>query len=369
MTTAIQTTTWLSDIASLPTTADWQRRLITQIQTLGMPHKKQEVWRYAPLDLLFEKIATPSLGSVKTAANAEDMAPFQEVETNVFVPATVLAPSSFQRLKATSKRTGKPFETNISFAFENGWQQHHVVLNTEAGADAVLKIDLSATDGAGHVLVHLTLAQGANVRVEIIGQGLGAPVMVTLRAVQGNNGNLKVVSYIQDSPWFMLDLGDAINGTESDMTLAALSLVRENQYAGVMTNIRHNIGHSTSKQLVKAVLYDTAVTEYNGAVFVATDAQKTDSKQSNPNLVLSDTARALSRPQLRIYADDVKCAHGATMGQLDPEPLFYLASRGFSHQECISIVLAGFTEEVLDQMSDPTLRKKLLADAIRFLRT
>lgn len=369
MTTVTESTAWLSNITIPTNTSEWQRRLVEQVQTLGMPQKKQEVWRYAPLDQLFEKIATPSLGSVKAAANADDMAPFQEAETNVFVPTTVLAPSSFQRLKANRTGTEKPFETNISFAFEHGWQQHHVVFNTEAGADAVLKINLAATEGAGHVLVHLTLAEDANVHVDIIGQALGAPVMVTLRAVQGNNSRLNVVSYVQDSQWFMLDLGDAINGTQADMTLNALSLVRGNQYAGVMTNIRHNIGHATSNQLVKTVLYDTAITEYNGAVFVATDAQKTDSKQSNPNLVLSDTARALSRPQLRIYADDVKCAHGATMGQLDPEPLFYLASRGFSHQECISIVLAGFAEEVLDQMSDPTLRTRLLADAIQFLRT
>jgi len=361
MTTAIQPLTWLSDISAIPHTADWQRRLAGQIQTLGMPHKKQEVWRYAPLDLLFEKIATPNLGHLTSAATAEDMAPFQEVETNVFVPATVLAPSSFQRLNGNK-------ETDINFAFDHGWQQHHVVFTTKADTDAVLKINLAATNGAGHVLVHLTVADTAKVQIDIVGQALGAPVMVTIRAVQGNNSNLNVVSYVQDSPWFMLDFGDAINGIESDATLNALSLVRGNQYAGVMTNIRHNIGHSTSNQLVKAVLYDTAVTEYNGAVFVATDAQKTDSKQSNPNLVLSDTARALSRPQLRIYADDVKCAHGATMGQLDPEPLFYLASRGFSHQECISIVLAGFAEEVLDQMSDPAKQKSLLADAIRFLR-
>lgn len=357
--TQTDTNTWLSQIEN--TRNDGLSRFVAQLQALGMPHKKQEIWRYAPLELLFEKIATPSLGSVKSAATAEDMAPFQEVETNVFVPATVLAPSSFQRLNANPK-------TDISFAFEHGWQQHHVVFNTKADTDAVLKINLTATNGAGHVLVHLNVADTAKVQIDIVGQALGTPVMVTIRAVQGNNSQLNVVSYVQDSPWFMLDLGNAINGVASDMKLHALSLVRANQYAGVVTNIRHNIGESTSSQLVKAVLYDTATTEYNGAVYVAPDAQKTDSTQSNPNLVLSDTARALSRPQLRIYADDVKCAHGATMGQLDPEPLFYLASRGFSHQECISIILAGFAEEILDQMSEPSLQKSLLADAIRFLR-
>ncbi len=393
--TQTNTNTWLSQIEN--TKNDGLSRFVAQLQALGMPHKKQELWRYAPLELLFEKIATSSLGSVKSAATAEDMTPFQEGENNVFVPATVLAPSSFQRISLFSAspkedvflgadapkppkggsedgiQRAEPFEENtpsrkLNFNFLEGWQQHHVVFNTKADTDAVLKINLTATNGAGHVLVHLNVADTAKVQIDIVGQALGAPVMVTIRAVQGNNSQLNVVSYVQDSPWFMLDLGNAINGVSSDMKLHALSLVRGNQYAAVVTNVRHNIGESTSSQLVKAVLYDTATTEYNGAVYVAPDAQKTDSTQSNPNLVLSDTARALSRPQLRIYADDVKCAHGATMGQLDPEPLFYLASRGFSHQECISIILAGFAEEILDQMSEPSFQKSLLADAIRFLR-
>jgi hypothetical protein len=390
--TQTDTETWFSQIEKHDHGATELSRFIAQLQTLGMPRKDQEMWRYAPLPALFEKITASRLGHVKEVATAEDMAMFQEIETNVFVPTTVLAPSSFQRLtlfSASPKKEGPlgaasptppsgiqraaPFEENhpsmkLKFNFIEGWQQHHVVVNAEAGANATLQLNLAATSGAGHVLVHLNLAHTAKVHIDIIGQALNAPVMVTIRAVQGNNGHLNVVSYVQDSAWFMLDLGNAINGTGSDMTLNALSLVRQNQYAAVVTNIRHTIGESTSSQLVKAVLYDTATTEYNGAVYVAHDAQKTDSTQSNPNLVLSDTARALSRPQLRIYADDVKCAHGATMGQLDPEPLFYLASRGFSHQECISIVLAGFAEEVLDQMSDPVLQKSLLADAIQFLR-
>lgn len=363
MTTA--QTTWLTDIRNLTATSPGQQRRIDQIQSLGMPNKKQELWRYAPLETLFEKITAPSLGSVQETASETALAAFDGLtESNVFVPTTLLAPSECRNISFEAGDS----TANLDFVFDTGWQQPHVMIEAKEGANVTLRIHLKTPGGAGHVLCHLNLADTANVHIDIVGQTLTAPVLVTLRAVQGSDSNLNIVSYIQDSPWFMLDLGNAINGTGSDMTLDALSLVRQNQYAGVVTNVRHNIGESTSRQLVKTVLYDTATTEYNGAVYVAPDAQKTDSVQSNPNLVLSDTARALSRPQLRIYADDVKCAHGATMGQLDPEPLFYLASRGFSHQAAISMVLAGFAEEVLDQMSDPKEQKSLLADAIGFLR-
>ena len=318
-TTQTTTSTWLSQIENQDHGTRAQSPFIAQLQTLGMPRKEQEMWRYTPLPALFEKITESRLGHVKEAATAEDMSVFQETETNVFVPTTVLAPSSFQRMtlfSASPKNEGilgadtptppSRLTKKLHFNFLEGWQQHHVVVTAEAGVDATLQLNLAATTGAGHVLVHLTVADTANVQIDIIGQALNTPVMVTLRAVQGNNSHLNVVSYVQDSAWFMLDLGNAINGTGSDMTLNALSLVRHNQYAAVVTNIRHNIGESTSSQLVKTVLHDTATTEYNGAVYVAPDAQKTDSTQSNPNLVLSDMARALSSAAAKAVRSDRK---------------------------------------------------------------
>ena len=115
------------------------------------------------------------------------------------------------------------------------------------------------------------------------------------------------------------------------------------------TKVNHYSPSTTSTQLFKNILMDRSRSEYNGRVYVHPGSQLTDSSQRNHNLLLSDDARAYSRPQLEIYADDVKCAHGATIGQLNEQELFYLQSRGLSVPEARAILLHGFVEEVVDR--------------------
>jgi len=98
---------------------------------------------------------------------------------------------------------------------------------------------------------------------------------------------------------------------------------------------------------------------FNGRIIVRPGAQRTDSKQTNHNLVLSEEARADSQPQLEIYADDVKCTHGATLGPLDPKELFYLQSRGLAPQEARALLTYGFGAEILGRMRHPGLRTAL----------
>ncbi len=98
---------------------------------------------------------------------------------------------------------------------------------------------------------------------------------------------------------------------------------------------------------------------FNGRIIVRQDAQKTDAKQSNPNLLLSRDALAHTRPQLEIYADDVKCTHGATIGQLDEEAVFYLRSRGIGKADARNMLVRAFAGEVLEPIVDAPLREML----------
>ena len=100
------------------------------------------------------------------------------------------------------------------------------------------------------------------------------------------------------------------------------------------TSIDHAKPHGTSHELYKGILDGQASAVFNGRIIVRKDAQKTDSKQTNKNLVLSDDAVIDTKPELQIFADDVRCTHGATIGQLDAEALFYLQSRGIGKQRC-----------------------------------
>jgi Fe-S cluster assembly protein SufD len=116
-----------------------------------------------------------------------------------------------------------------------------------------------------------------------------------------------------------------------------------------------------SRELYKGVLSGSSTGVYNGMVRVQKDAQKTDSEQANHNLLLSESADINTKPELEIYADDVKCAHGTTVGQLDAEALMYMRMRGISKTEAIHILTGAFVQELLGEVEDEALRALLAA--------
>ncbi len=116
----------------------------------------------------------------------------------------------------------------------------------------------------------------------------------------------------------------------------------------VVTTVRHVEPNATSKQIVRSVLGGTATGSYLGKVAVSRDAQKTDSVQSVKAMLLTRTATANAKPELEIYADDVKCAHGATVGELDRNAMFYLAARGLPPAEAQTLLLQAFVAEVFE---------------------
>ena len=125
------------------------------------------------------------------------------------------------------------------------------------------------------------------------------------------------------------------------------------------TLIEHAVANCRSRQMYKGILADRSTAVFVGRVIVRPGAQQTDADQSNPNLLLSDDAKVYTRPQLEIYADDVRCTHGATVGQLDEDSLFYLRSRGIDPDEAGRLLVKGFAGEILDRIKVPSLRKQL----------
>jgi Fe-S cluster assembly protein SufD len=123
--------------------------------------------------------------------------------------------------------------------------------------------------------------------------------------------------------------------------------------------VHHARPHCTSHQLYKGVLDDASKTVFNGRIVVDPGAQKTDAKQSNRNLLLSETAQAQSNPQLEIYADDVRCTHGSTVGRLDEEAVFYLRSRGIDRSSAENLLTFAFAAEIVDGVRIAQLRERL----------
>ncbi|HWQ08627.1 MAG TPA: Fe-S cluster assembly protein SufD, partial [Holophaga sp.] len=146
---------------------------------------------------------------------------------------------------------------------------------------------------------------------------------------------------------------------EAELTLDGLALLTEHQLADTHSFIDHTKPHGTSRQMHKAIVDGGARAVFNGRIFVRPGAQQTDAQQQSRNLLLSEAARVDTKPELEIFADDVKCAHGAAIGQLDPEELFYLRSRGLNETAARNLLTYGFAADLLSRIPVASLRKQL----------
>ena len=155
------------------------------------------------------------------------------------------------------------------------------------------------------------------------------------------------------------DFNARFNDEGSECMLNGLFMIGDEQLFDVHTMIDHAKPHCNSHEHYKGILQDKSKGVFNGKVMVRQDAQKTNAFQQNNTILLSDDAVMNTKPQLEIFADDVKCTHGATSGQIDEEALFYILSRGISEQHAKNILHHAFAWEVIEKISNPELREYL----------
>ena len=172
-------------------------------------------------------------------------------------------------------------------------------------------------------------------------------------------GRYRSVSVALGAKLSRLDLEVRQTADGAECTLDGLALIGGSQLADTHTCIDHMKPHGTSRQLHKCIVDGAAHAVFNGRVMVRPGAQKSDSAQSSRNLLLSRTAVVDTLPQLEILADDVKCTHGATVGQLDSEEVFYLRSRGLSEEAARDLLTYAFGAEVIKRIPVASLRGRL----------
>lgn len=155
---------------------------------------------------------------------------------------------------------------------------------------------------------------------------------------------------------------------EVDFTLDGLVLIDGDQVADTHSVMDHRFSHAESHQLHKVVVNGNAHSIFNGKIFVRKDAQKIDSFQENRNLLLSREGLVNTKPQLEIFADDVLCSHGATIGQLDPEEVFYLQSRGMTEEKAKEVLTYAFALETIENVKVDSVHKLLIDEVYRYTK-
>jgi Fe-S cluster assembly protein SufD len=206
------------------------------------------------------------------------------------------------------------------------------VLEIALGRDALLKhARLQQESPNAFHITGLYLSQAANSRYAGVNIGLGGI-------------------------WARTDLVTRFSGEHAECDLQGLYLAGDKQLIDYHMDVRHGLPHCSSRERFKGILYGKGRAVFDGLVYVARDAQKTDAEMSNRNLILSPNAEVDTKPQLEIYADDVKCSHGTTVGQIEPEMLFYLRSRGISASIARRMLCLGFAGEIIEALGSEALR-------------
>ncbi len=235
----------------------------------------------------------------------------------------------------------------------------HVVRVNENSHLQLLEQYASIEDGKALSVpaVYIEVAEGAGLDHFKIGLESNQSDHVSNTMVQvASSGVYKSHQYLLGSRLTRANLEVSFSGAGAQANLRGIYLGNADQHLDIRTFMDHAYPHCSSDQHFRSIMNDQSRGVFNGMVLVRRDAQKTDALQSNKNLLLSREARVDTKPQLEIYADDVKCAHGATVGELDKDALFYLQSRGIEKAEAKLMLTRAFAAEITQEIEIESLR-------------
>lgn len=216
---------------------------------------------------------------------------------------------------------------------------------------------ISSSVGFSHTHTQIEVAQDARIKLHKVQCcEEGQFDFNEERIFQDKQSNFEINTISLNGSFIRNDLSVQVQGEHAETRLNGAYLLNAQQHVANYTTIDHQVPNCESFETYKGLIDDHATAVFNGKVFVRQDAQKTNAFQSNANILLSENGSVNSKPELEIYADDVKCSHGSTTGQLDENALFYLKARGLSTKAAKSLLLQAFMDDVLQVFQPEELR-------------
>jgi Fe-S cluster assembly protein SufD len=261
----------------------------------------------------------------------------------VFVPDTVKVEQPIHVLNVTAS-SSEPMMMNPRNLIVAGDHSHVTVIEDYVSVEqdvyfnnAVTEVVVGTEAHVSHYLLERESRNAFNIS--------------TLRIHQSESSDFASHSVMLGGAIVRNNIVPVLDGEHCDSLLNGLYLTSGTQHVDNHMRVEHAKPNCDSRQFYRGVLDDKSTAIFSGRIVVARDAQKTDAKQSNANLLLTDDARANTHPQLEIYADDVKCTHGATIGELDEDAIFYLMARGISESAARGMLIHAFAAESLERMT------------------
>ncbi len=327
----------------------------------GFPTHKNEDWKYtnvAPIAAESWSIAVAK-NELLSAADVDQIGQFNYRRNGLAALHLAFADLKVVRIPKETC-VAEPIEFRFS-ADEGTAAFPHVLIVAEAGCKATI-VELhdspqkSFTNGA----VQIMIGDNANITHYRVQRDAASAFNVGTTEVKLGSGSTYDSTNINlGSAISRHDIDVKFNAEGGEATVDGLYMVEGSQHADTHSIIDHQVPNCISHQTYKGVLNGKSRAVFNGKVFVRENAHGTDAQQSNKNLLLSNDARVDTKPQLEIFNDDVKCAHGATVGQIEEEELFYLLTRGLPETLARNLLTYGFAEEIINKIGIESIKKSL----------
>ena len=242
-----------------------------------------------------------------------------------------------------------------------GFSRNHLSIGENAQVKVLLTFVSEQTQECfSHVHTSIQVGKRAHVNVEKVQMESSEMFSFSDEEIwQDADSVFQINTMTLDGNLVRNDLHIQVQGEHAETHLNGMYMLNGQQHVANYTTVDHQVPNCESHELYKGIMDDKSVAVFNGKVFVRKDAQITNAYQSNANVLISDDASVNSKPELEIYADDVKCSHGSTTGQLDDEAIFYLRARGLSEKSAKQLMLTAFVSDVLDKITIPAVRAKV----------
>jgi Fe-S cluster assembly protein SufD len=378
---------------------EFQQECLNRLLSSGFPTTKIEEWKYTRIDGLLEtpfSISAPveckvpviegtyplvfingkfsaeqSATDIKgveincaTEAGEKLLSKASDSSADAFANLNGAALSGGAYIKVTrNAAVDKPIHIiNISTQ-DNGYSNIRHVIELESGAEAEILEDYLTSEGItalSNAVTDIHVAKNATLRhVKNQSQNNSSYHIGAIYVSQERDSSYHSTVLACGSKLSRNFLSTELNDENASVEMKGLYAVKGSQLTDNHTQINHNSARTFSDQLYKGILDDRSRGVFNGKVFIARDAQQVDSSQLNKNLMLSNKARVDTKPELDVYADDVKAAHGAAIGQLNDDELFYIQSRCISKDAAMAMLVHGHMEEIIETVKSESLRSYL----------
>lgn len=346
----------------------------------GLPTMRLEGWKYTSLVSLHDKRrdVQPALCELKAPSEVVfarlselssrvDIAQFNSLKALFLKPTDVEFENIARSLVAdpyvisipAGTKSETPIEINWSSASDDCWNFGVVGILVGAGADVSIVETYGRGLSAATLVTLLDVGVGGKAAHLRLQNGAGADaVIASTRAYVATAASYETSQVSFGAELSRENLTVELLGASAETTVDGVFIGRSRQTLDHHTNLVHRVGSTTSRQIYKGILSDESRGVFNGRIAISKNASGSDSSQMNRNLLLSKKVEIDTKPQLEIDNDDVKAAHGAAIGRLDPEHVFYLRSRGIEQSQAIEILSRGFAFEGVSRLTSPTLRAR-----------